>query len=180
MSNKFLTVKDMALIAVFTALITVCSWISVPIGPIPFTLQTFAIFTTAGLLGTKRSLITVCVYILLGLIGVPVFSQFKAGPTVLTGPTGGYIIGFIFTVIIIGIITRLAAKRENPVRSIMIIASMIVGDVACFATGTVYFMFIMKMDFISSLSLCVFPYIIPDLIKMLIALIIVDRVKKYI
>lgn len=180
MQNKFLTVKDMALIAVFTAIITVCSWISIPIGTVPFTLQTFAIFATAGLLGTKRSFVTICVYISLGMAGVPVFSQFKSGPTVLAGPTGGYIIGFIFTVIIIGTITNIFFKSEKILKNTMIFLSMIAGDMACFTVGTIHFMFIMEMDLACALTICVFPYIIPDLVKMAVATVIIDRVKKYI
>lgn len=180
MKNKFLTVKDITLIAVFVAIITVCSWINIPIGPVPFTLQTFAIFTTAGLLGTKRSLVTVFIYIMLGMIGVPVFSQFKAGPNVLAGPTGGYIIGFIFTVLIISIVTKFFSKSGSILRKTMTVFSMIVGDIVCFVVGTAHFMFLMKVDLISSLTICVLPYIFPDLVKMVLATIIIERVKKYI
>lgn len=83
MSNtkkKFLSVQDMVLIAVFTAIMAICSWISVSAGPVPFTLQTFAVFVTAALLGTKRGTIAVVVYILLGIIGVPVFAGLTGEP----------------------------------------------------------------------------------------------------
>ena len=86
MSNtqkKFLSVQDMVLIAVFTAIMAICSWISVSAGPVPFTLQTFAVFVTAALLGTKRGTIAVVVYILLGIIGVPVFAGLTGGPSVI-------------------------------------------------------------------------------------------------
>lgn len=180
MKNKFLTVKDITLIAVFVAVITVCSWISIPVGPVPVTLQTFAIFMTAGLLGTKRSLITIIIYIMLGMVGVPVFSQFKAGPNVLAGPTGGYVIGFIFTVIIIGVLTKIVSKSNKTLKNAVTFLSMILGDVVCFVVETIHFMFMMKVDLISSLTICVIPYIIPDLVKMIIAIMVIDRVKKYI
>ena len=141
----------MVLIAIFTALIVVCSWIRVPVQPVPFTLQTFAVFVTAGLLGSKRGTISVIVYILLGIIGVPVFAgQVKSGPSVIAGPTG---------------VTALA---------------MLVGDVICFAIGTIWFMILMKNGLVATLGLCVFPYIIPDIIKIIVAVIIVDRMKKYV
>lgn len=180
MNDRFLTVKDITLIAVFVAVITVCSWISIPVGPVPVTLQTFAIFTTGGLLGTKRSLITIFIYIMLGMVGVPVFTQFKAGPNVLAGPTGGYVIGFIFTVIIIGTLTKIVSKSNKTLKNAVIFLSMILGDIICFAIGTVHFMFIVKVDLVSSLTICVIPYIIPDLVKMIIAIMIINRVKKYI
>ena len=88
--------KDMAYIAVFAVLIAVCSWISIPT-TVPFTLQTFAVFLTVGVLGGKRGSLAVLVYILLGCVGVPVFAGFSGGIGVLAGQTGGYIVGFLFS-----------------------------------------------------------------------------------
>ncbi len=180
MKKNFLTVQDMALMAVFVALMAVCSWISIPIGPVPFTLQTFAVFATAGLLGTKRGTIAVVVYILLGLVGAPVFSQFTAGPGVLAGPTGGYIIGFIFTALIIGVITDLFQKSKPWSNIIMMVIAMILGDIVCFVIGTIQFMYVAGTGLAESLTLCVIPYIIPDMIKIVVATIIVDRIKQYV
>ena len=177
--KKFLTVQDMALIGIFTALIVVCSWISLNVGALVFTLQTFAVFTVSALLGTKKGVIAILVYILLGLAGVPVFAGFKGGPTVLAGPTGGYIIGFIFTALIIGKMTEIFQKRNAE--GIMITAvSMILGDMVCFLVGTFWFMAMMKTDFLSAVTLCVVPYIIPDLVKVLVATMIVNRIKKHV
>ena len=95
--KKLFSIYNLVLIAIFVALITVCTWITIPIGTIPFTLQTFAIFVTGGLLGARRGTITLVIYVLLGIIGVPVFSGFSSGivkfiPNTETGMTGGYII----------------------------------------------------------------------------------------
>lgn len=108
-SKRFKTI-DIAYIGIFAALIAVCSWISIPFA-VPVTLQTMAVCITAGLLGTKKSVLTVLVYILLGLIGVPVFAGFSSGAGVLFGMTGGYIIGFIFTALIVGIMLKVLGKR---------------------------------------------------------------------
>lgn len=178
--KKLFSVQNMVLIAVFTALIAVCSWILIPVEPVPFTLQTFAVFVTAGLLGSKRGAISVVVYVLLGLVGVPVFSKFGAGLSVIAGPTGGYIVGFIFTVVITGIIIKASKKMNNTGRIIMMAVAMAVGDIVCFAIGTIWFMVIMKTGLVATLGLCVFPYIIPDLIKIVVAVIVVDRMRKYI
>lgn len=180
--EKLFSTQNMVLIAIFTALIVVCSWIRVPVQPVPFTLQTFAVFVTAGLLGSKRGTISVIVYILLGIIGVPVFAgQVKSGPSVIAGPTGGYIVGFIFTAIVTGLIVEKAANKLEGVAKIVVTAlAMLVGDVICFAIGTIWFMILMKNGLVATLGLCVFPYIIPDIIKIIVAVIIVDRMKKYV
>ena len=89
-------VRDLAYIALMAALMAICSWITLPIGPVPFTMQTFAIFTAVLLLGGKRGTIAFVVYLLLGVVGLPVFSGFSAGPGVLLGSTGGYLLGFLF------------------------------------------------------------------------------------
>ncbi len=85
--------KDLAVVGLGTAIVTVCAWISIPIGTVPFTLQTFAVAAVGGLLGWKRGSLSVLAYLLLGLVGVPVFAGFKAGLAALMGPTGGYILG---------------------------------------------------------------------------------------
>ena len=83
---------NLVYIALFAVLIAICSWLAIPT-IVPITLQTLAVYLTVSLLGWKRGLAAICVYILLGLVGVPVFSGFRAGMGVLSGPTGGYIIG---------------------------------------------------------------------------------------
>ena len=86
--------RDIVFIGIFAALIAICSWISIPT-TVPFTLQTMGVFTAVGLLGGKRGSLAVLVYILLGLVGLPVFAGFSGGVGVLFGTTGGYIIGFL-------------------------------------------------------------------------------------
>ena len=102
--------KRIALIAMFVAVMTICSWISIPL-TVPITLQTFAIFVTCGVLGGCDGTIAVCIYIMLGIIGLPVFSGFTGGPAKLLGPTGGYIIGFILTALVMWVINRIAGNK---------------------------------------------------------------------
>ena len=96
--------KMLILAAIFTAVNVVCAQIQIPIAPVPISLATFAIFLTAGLLGHKYGSLSLIVYVLLGAIGVPVFAGFSGGFGIITGPTGGYIIGYIFTAFITGAI----------------------------------------------------------------------------
>ena len=113
--------RDLVFIALAAALITVCSWISIPL-TVPITLQTFAIFTVVGLLGMRRGTIAVLIYILLGAVGIPVFSGFKGGIGALLGNTGGYIIGFIFSALLTGALLKLWGNKVWA-----LIVSMILG-----------------------------------------------------
>ena len=119
------------------------------------------------------------VYIILGFIGIPVFAG-SGGPSILAGPTGGYITGFIFTAIIIGVLMNLFKNSQGWLNFIMTIVAMIVGDAICFVIGTVQFMIVMKTSLAVAMGYCVIPFIIPDLIKIIIAAIFVNRVKKYV
>ncbi|MCR5356470.1 MAG: biotin transporter BioY [Lachnospiraceae bacterium] len=175
-SKKRINTLDMVYIAIGAALIAVCSWISIPF-TIPFTLQTFAVFTVLLTLGGRRGTLTTLVYVLMGAVGLPVFSGFKGGIGVLLGNTGGYIIGFMFMGLLFSLITD---KAGNDL--IKMITALILGLVICYAFGTAWFMFVyMKntgsVGVITVLSWCVFPFIIPDLAKMALAVFISKRIK---
>lgn len=170
------SVRDMALSALFAALIAVCSWISVP-SAVPFTLQTFGVFMAAGLLGGKRGTVSVLIYILLGAAGIPVFSGFKGGAGVLAGSTGGYIVGFLFTALIMWLFE---AKTRN--RKYTLPISMAVGLLACYAFGTAWFMLVYartsgSVGLVTALTWCVFPFILPDAAKITLACFLIRRIK---
>lgn len=169
-----LSVKEMTLIAVGIALIAVCSWISVPL-TIPVTLQTFAVCFVTALLGLKMGLWTVSGFILLGAVGIPVFSGFRGGFGVLLGVTGGYIVGFLFTALVVGLATK-RFGRSFPV----LILSMAAGILLCYAFGTAWFMLVYArggnaVTLAGALGMCVVPYLIPDGIKILLAAALVRR-----
>lgn len=167
-------IRDLAYVAMGAAFLTLCSWISIPM-LVPFTLQTFAVCLIAAVLGWKSGTLTVGVYILLALAGVPVLSGFRGGIAALAGPTGGYVIGFFFT----ALITGLAAERLG--RDWRILASaMIVGLLICYAFGTVWFVTVYSrggdpMSFGSALMMCVVPYLIPDAAKIALAVFLTGR-----
>lgn len=171
--KKFKTI-DIVYIGLFAALIAVCAWISIPM-TVSFTLQTCAVCLTAGLLGWKRGTLTVLVYILLGMVGLPVFTGFKSGIAAVTGPTGGYIVGFIFTALIVG----LAADRLGKKLWVNILF-MAIGILVCYLFGTVWFMIAYKVTFASALTTCVIPFLIPDAVKIAVAAILVNRLKKFV
>ena len=166
---------DLVFVALFAAVMTVCAQIQIPFGEVPFTLQTLGVFIAASLLGWKRGTLSVIVYVLLGLAGVPVFAGFSGGIGVLFGPTGGYIIGFIFTALIVGLMTEKLGKKLW-----VEIVSMILGLAVCYAFGTVWFMFQMKMGLVESLLLCVVPYRIADALKIAFSAVLVNSLDKVI
>lgn len=168
---------DMAYIAVFTVLIAICSWISIPV-EIPFTLQTFAVFLSVSLLGGKRGTLSVVTYVLLGAVGVPVFSGFTSGIGIIMNNTGGYIIGFIFTALTMWLIESLFGKKLW-VQGI----AMAVGLLVLYAFGTAWFMLVYLREaggigLMTVLGWCVFPFIIPDALKIALALTLSNMLRK--
>ena len=172
-------IYDMAFIAISAAIIAVCSWISIP-GPVPFTLQTFGIFVTVGILGGRRGSLAVLVFLLLGAVGVPVFAGFSGGFGVLLGSTGGYLIGFLFTALIMWLFEKFPGNK-----TVMLVLSMLAGLLVCYAFGTAWFMVVYgnntgPVGLGTALMWCVVPFILPDLVKLGIAFVISSRVKKYV
>lgn len=112
MNEKKISTSTIAMIALMTAVTCILGPLSVPIGPVPISLTNLAIYFTVILLGWKKGTVSYVIYLLIGLVGVPVFSSFSAGPAKLFGPTGGYLIGFIFLAMISGwFIEKFPGKR---------------------------------------------------------------------
>lgn len=175
-----ISAKNICYIAICVAIIAVCSVITIPLpGGVPVTLQTFAVFLSVALLGPVYGTVAVVIYILLGMIGVPIFSNFGSGVAVILGPTGGYIIGFIFSAVISGALMK-ALGEKTP----FMVLSMVIGLLACYLTGTLWFVGVRSTfnfaGIIYALTVCVVPFIIPDLIKILLAVLIAKRTKKHI
>lgn len=175
--------KELVLTALMAVLITVCSWIQIP-AAVPFTLQTFAVFVALELLGGRNGLLSVTVYILLGLMGVPVFSGFKGGAGVLLGTTGGYIIGFIFLALVYWLFEKIPTGSKR-LRLMLNILALIAGTAVCYTFGTVWFMHVYTaqngaVELAKVLKWCVTPFILIDLAKMAASLLLTSRIKKYV
>ena len=170
--------RNMALCGLFTAVLAICAWISVPMGDTVITLQTFGIFLTLGLLGGKRGTVTVLVYLLLGAIGAPVFSGFRGGLGALLGTTGGYIFGFMSTSILYWMMTSF---MDTP--RIRLIA-MVLGLLLCYICGSWWYMTRYLTAAQTTLGLvllkCVVPYLIPDAIKLTLAWILTSKLKRFV
>ncbi len=169
-------VKNLALCAMFASLIAVCAWISIPM-TVPFTLQTFAVFVAASVLGGKLGTISALVYIAMGAVGVPVFAGFTGGYGVLIGPTGGYIVGFLGITAMVWLTTGVFGDRLWT-RAVGMAAGLLV----CYAFGTGWFMVAYgvksgAIGFTAVLLKCVIPFIIPDIAKLTLALAVAGRLK---
>ena len=175
-ANTQSKVRDMAYIALTAAFMSICAWISVP-ATVPFTLQTFAVFLCAAVFGSKCAGIAILVYIMLGAIGLPVFSGFRGGPGMLIGATGGYITGFFPAAVIAGWRAKL-----RPGYAVDIIF-MLLGLAACYAFGTAWYAAVYGSGlaaFKSALLVCVVPYLAPDFIKLALAAALAPRLRRYI
>lgn len=179
MEKKKLTTKDMMYIAMFACLMAICAWISIP-GQIPFTLQTMGVFLAVGLLGGRRGTLAILVYVLMGAIGLPVFSGFAGGFGKLLGATGGYIVGFLFSALIMWAMEAIPGKKKW-----VLPLSMVLGLLACYAFGTAWFLVVYTkskgaISLAAVLGMCVIPYIIPDAIKIACALVLTKILKPFV
>lgn len=204
-SGTYSKTTMMILCGIFAAVTAICSLITIPLGftPVPVNLGTLSVFLTGGILGKKYGTLSMAVYVLLGATGVPVFSGFRGGIGVLAGPTGGYIIGYIVAVLIIGLLMEntvktsgsssseselsAAEKKSSPIGSsarkkripvvLACAAAMTAGLLICYALGTAWFMFSTSTPLWASLVSCVFPFLPGDAIKIAAAAILTTRLE---
>lgn len=161
------TTYQLCTCALMAALMCILGPMSVPIGPVPVSLTNLVIYIAVYLLGTREATISFLVYLLLGTAGLPVFSGYQGGIAKLAGPTGGYLIGFIFMTIICGIVMKLS--KVNPYITAL---GMVVGTLVAYLFGTVWFVVMMKCEVSYALTVCVYPFIPFDLAKIVIATIL--------
>ena len=159
----------MVLCAIFAALTAACAWLSIPVLDIAFTMQTFAVFLTLGLLGGKWGTVSIAIYLALGAVGMPVFTGFQGGFGVLLGITGGYIWGFLAS----GLTYWALEKLGRPI-------AMTAGLLTCYACGCFWFALWAGSGFglAAALLKCVVPYLVPDICKLILAVKLSARLEK--
>ena len=167
--NQKIRTKQMVLIALMTPVTCVLGPLSIPLpfSPVPISLTNFAIFLAIFVLGMKSGTISFIIYLLRGAVGVPVFSSFRGGFQVLAGPTGGYLIGFIFLALIMGFALDHFDRKLVPT-----IIGMIIGMAVCYAFGTVWLAKLLSLSFKEGLMMGVIPYLPGDAAKIIIAAIV--------
>ena len=200
-SKRYSRTTFIVLCGLFAAISAICSQISIPLGftPIPVNLGTLAVFLTGGLLGKKYGTISMTVYVLLGAAGVPVFAGLRGGISVLAGPTGGYIIGYIAAVFIIGILCDIPEKRRvkradqgayscaagqnshsrtgAAAEALLYALAMLCGLLICYVLGTAWFMISSGTGLGAAMLSCVVPFLPGDALKILAAAILVKKLR---
>ena len=167
--------KNIAVMGFMTALLCVLSPIMVPMpGGIGISLGLFAILLITYLMGTIKGLICYGMYIILGAIGLPVFAGFRGGLAVITGPTGGYLIGYIAVIIIVGIFQYLGKNKMW-----MYILGSVLGISLCYIIGSIWFIHITETGFKQAVWICIIPYIPFDVVKIIAVCIIGPVLKKH-
>lgn len=170
-------ITDIVYTAVFASVISVCALITVPFA-VPFTMQTFGVFFALLMLGGKRGFCSVLVYTLLGLVGLPVFSGFQGGVSVLFGATGGYIIGFLLASLVYLLFERIFGGKRGA-RTF----SVLLGMLALYSVGAAWYALVYMggagAGFAAALAACVLPFILPDTAKITLAFVLCKRLKKY-
>lgn len=177
MKQKKINIYQMASCGIFAAMMCVLAPIAIPIGPIPITLGVFVVMLSGIVLGWKLAGVSMVIYVMLGFVGLPVFSGGKGGPGVIVGPTGGYIWSFILMAIWIGYWSQKNMKHPLMQRiylGVIALSSLCI----CYAFGTLQFTVVMNVSWDKAFSLCVYPFIIPDLCKAIAAAVIGYEISK--
>ena len=175
MKKTPLTVKDMAYSGICAALLAISAWISIPMPQVSFTMQSFAVFFALGLLGGRRGVISIGIYLVMGAVGLPVFSGFRGGLSVILGVTGGYIWGFFLAGLLYWAVTVLLGSGFR-VR----LGAMVLGMLLSYGCGTAWYLQVYGGNFWAVVSVCVLPYLIPDALKIALAMSLSERLNRYV
>lgn len=167
-STSKISTKQMTLIGVMTAVTCILAPISlpIPVSPVPISLTNLVINFSCYILGWKAATISYLIYLLIGLVGLPVFSGFSGGLGKLAGPTGGYLIGFIFLAIVAGIMIE-----RFPKNYLMQALGLVIGTGICYVFGTAWLAKQLGMTFGAGLGVGVIPYLPGDAVKIILALL---------
>ncbi len=155
--------------ALFASLTAVCAWLSIPMPDISFTMQTFGVFLALGVLGGKWGTVSICIYLALGMVGMPVFAGFRGGLGVLLGVTGGYVWGFLAAGLVYWALERVCKPLTYGA-----------GLLACYACGSLWFgVYAGEPGFLAAVLKCVVPYLVPDMVKLVLAAKLAPRLAKH-
>ena len=163
--------------ALFTSLIVVGAYLKIPVGPVPIVLANFFVILAGALLGPRWGSVSVGLYLLLGVVGLPVFAG-GGGIAYLAGPTGGFLVGYLPSAFIAGfIVSSVEGRKDLPKSTLITTAGLVAGALVIYLFGVPWFALRLKKTFQESLALAVLPFILGDAIKVAGALIIIRLLK---
>ena len=160
--------RDLAFIALSAVIIALCAQITIPLFAVPFTLQTFAVALALFCLGGRSGTISVLLYTLLGVCGLPVFSGFRGGAGHIFGASGGFIFGFIVSALLYRLLSS-AVKKPN-----LDLLFMLAGLFACYLCGVLWYALVFHGARPAAL---IIPFVIPDILKILLSKLVSSRIK---
>lgn len=169
-------VQNLTTTALMAAILCLMGPIVIPIGMVPVSFANMAIYLAIILLDKKKALTCTAIYLLIGLIGIPVFAGFSAGAGKLLGPTGGYLIGYLIVSYIGGILLEKGKNWGNK-RKLSQFFALSAGTLGLYFVGTVWLMYQSKLDWMTALTVGVVPFVLPDFIKIMIAISIGNAIK---
>lgn len=180
MSKKGFDVRNTVIISLFAAVCCVCSMISLPIGAVPITLATFGILATTMILGASRAVVSVAVFIAIGIVGLPVFSGFNGGIGVIAGPTGGFVYSYLVMIPIVGAFAKHLDKMLSS--AVKALLGCVIAILINYTIGTVHYIIVTDTGFNpagiwTAFCVCVLPFIPFDIVKAVIAVICAQRLK---
>jgi len=182
--SKF-TIKEMCVIAVFAAVTAAVAQVAVPLPftPVPVALGVFAIFLVGSVLSPRRAVWSQVVYLIVGAAGLPVFARFRGGVDVLLGPTGGYLIAYPIMACTIAWGDRLIARITNRINKktpvhVLAFANLTLSMLICYAFGTAQLMRVLSVGLPQALAMGVYPYMVFDVVKILVCVVIAPKIKK--
>ncbi len=173
-SDSHLPLKGMVYASLFGAATAAASYVSIPLPPVPITLQTFVLFISAGLLGPRLGVLSQFIYILLGVMGMPVFAGGKAGLGVVFGPTGGYLLGFVAAALVIGLIVRLRNRPGFPWH----VLAMTLGTLVVYLLGVVQLSLTARLSLEKAIAVGAIPFLPGDALKIVAAAMLTTRMKQ--
>ncbi len=174
MKKRALSIQDLCLIGAVTSILIIMAQISIPLPlGIPMTMQTFAVMLAGILLGPRKGTLTIVIYLFLGSIGLPVFSNFRGGLQCLIGPTGGFLWSFPTMSWLTGLGTKFLPRRKD-----IFLLLMITGNIINLLCGTVFFSILQKIPFSVAAATCLLPFIPATILKIILAAISGPNIRK--
>ena len=171
-NGKMSRTQKLTLCALFAALTALLSQVAVPLPMVPINMALVAVYLAGGVLGARDGAMSQVVYVFMGAVGLPVFSLFRGGISILAGPTGGYIVGYILTAALVGYLMEHWGGRFWQ-----LVLSMVIGLALCYALGTIWFVSITHNTFVMALSVCVLPFLPGDAVKIALAAVLIPKIR---